>query len=505
MIRMGCLIANKSKTYLISFFNLNNKKISSFMNLKTIVENIFQMEDELDLFSKQIGNIHFWELVRFNVFRQITEVTGFYSQGHTKLEVDSEVRRNYILNAVRNIFHKNPFLTSKCDILFLGSPRRKLMEDQLWWDIHSDPVMESLGDAYKCLLIEPSLNNSHFSPTKTTHIKYLDLALFLGTVLIKAKLALFCLSKTEENELEEIEKQILDRFNTSINLKKIVTSGLVARKSILPIYTFLIKKISPKVVVVTVSYGNKIIIEACNKLDIPVVELQHGASIGRYHLGYFFPDEYAKTITFPDYFFAFGDFWKNRCKYPIEKHRIFNVGYPFFEKETGKYAQISKKDQVVFISGGHIGKKMSRFAVQLKARKDFHLDIVYKLHPGEYARWKKEYPWLVNSGVIIVDDDSVPLYKLLAQSRALVGVDSTVVYEGLGFGLRTFLLDLPGIEYMDELIESQVVSVVSTVNELVEKIRQPGQQQVGADNFFKPNALDNISNALEEIIRRNHT
>ena len=475
------------------------------MNIKTIVENIFQMEDELDLFRKKIGNVHFWELVRFNVFRQLTEVTGFYGQGHTKLEVDSEVRRNYILNAVKNIFHKNPFLTSKCDILFFGSPRRKLMEDRLWWDIYCDPVMENLGDSYKCFLLESPLLNSHLFPVKTTHIRYLDLALFLGAVLIKAKLARFCLSKAEENKLEEIEKQINDRFNARINIKKTVTSRLLVRKSILPIYTFLIKKISPKVVVVTVSYGNKIIIEACRKLDIPVVELQHGAGIGRYHLGYSFPNEFTKTRTFPDYFLAFGGFWKNRCKYPIEKHRIFDVGYPFFEMETRKYAQVSKKDQVVFISGGPIGEKMSRFAVQLKARRDFPLDIVYKLHPGEYGRWQKEYPWLVNSGVIIIDDDSVPLYKLLAQSRALIGVNSTVIYEGLGFGLRTFLLDLPGIEYMDELIESQVVSVVSTVNELVEKIRQPEQQQVGVDNFFKPNALDNISNALEEIIRRNHT
>ena len=475
------------------------------MNIKTIVENIFQMENELDLFSKKIGNVYFWELVRFNVFRQITEVTKIYGQGHTKLDVNSKVRRNYVLNAIKNLFRKNPFLTSKCDILFWGSPRRKLMEDQLWWDIHNDPVIESLEDAYECLLIEPSLHNSHFSPAKTAHIRYLDIVLFLGTILIKTKLVRFCLSKTEENKLGEIERQINDWFNTRIDLKKAVTSRLLERKSILPLYTFLIKKISPKVVVITVSYGNKIIIEACRKLDIPVVELQHGAGIGRYHLGYSFPDEFTKTITFPDYFLAFGDFWKDRSKYPIEKHRIFNVGYPFLEMETRKYAQVSKKDQVVFISGGHIGEKMSRFAVELKARRDFPLDIVYKLHPGEYARWNREYPWLVNSGVIIVDDDSVPLYKLLAQSRALIGVNSTVIYEGLAFGLRTFLLDLPGVEYMDELIASHSVNVVSTVNELVEKIRQPGQQQMSAENFFKPNALENISNALDEIIRQNYT
>ena len=129
------------------------------------------------------------------------------------------------------------------------------------------------------------------------------------------------------------------------------------------------------------------------------------------------------------------------------------------------------------------------------------MDVSYKFHPGEYGRWKKDYPWLVSANVRVVDNDSVPLYKLLAQSKMLIGVYSTVVYEGLGMGLRTILLNLPGIEYMEELVESKAVSVVKSVEEFMNIIRHPAPDTAtNAKIFFKPNALENIAAALDEIM-----
>jgi hypothetical protein len=473
------------------------------MNFKEVTKKFFSLEKELHLFKMQVGGVCFWEFVRYNIYIQILQKSGVHSQAHSKLEVDARIRRNYIFNAIKNIFCKNPFFAPESDILFLGSPRRKLMDDQLWWDIHSDPVVEKLGDSYSCALMESPFLNFHLSPVKTDNIMYLDLMIFLETVLTKTKIVQFRLSQKDDDNLRDLEKHIYDKFNTQIDLKEIVSSKLLSRKILLPLYSYLIKKINPKVVIVLIGYGNKICIEACKNLHIPVVELQHGAASGRYHLGYSFPDEKVKTRAFPDYLLVFGDFWKNRCRYPIDDNRVIPVGFPFFEMEARKFSQECKKEQIVFISQGTIGEKMSRFALELKARKDFSLDIIYKLHPGEYARWKKEYPWLVDSNITVLDDDAIPLYKLLAQSKVLVGVYSTVVYEALGFGLRTFLLDLPGIDYMEELIESQVVNVVSTVDELVEKIKKPGLHQESMENFFKPNALENISNALERITLKN--
>ncbi|MCF8095434.1 MAG: hypothetical protein K9J79_08770 [Desulfobacteraceae bacterium] len=469
------------------------------MELKKIVETIFQIEEDLDLFNKKIDGIYFWELVRFKVVSQIAQETGVYGQPHTKFDFNSESVSKYIFNAVKNIFCKNPFFSPNTEILFLGHPRRKLMDDGFWWDIYCDPVIESLTKTYNCLLLEKPFLNTHLSPPKTHNIRYLDLALFLSAVLRKSKLLRVSWNENDKKTLDETEQYICDELGSAIALKKIVYSSLLTNKSTLPIYSSLLKKIRPRVVIILVSYGKEIFIQACKNLNIPTVELQHG-TISRYHTAYSFPGSKSFKPSFPDYFFAFGEYWKKSVDFPIPQEKNYSVGYPFFEMETAKYNHEPKKNQIIFISQGTIGDKMSRFAVELKARQDFAMDIVYKLHPGEYARWKKEYPWLVDSGIKVIDDDSEPLYRLLAQSKALVGVSSTVVYEGLGMGLRTFLMDLPGIEYMDDLIDSQAATLVFSVDELIQKLHQHPEGDVKTDHFFKPNALENIKNALDEIV-----
>ena len=474
------------------------------MSIKTIIEIIFQIEEEMDLFNKQIGGVYFWELIRFNVIGDIAKITGLYGQAHTELEKDMQYFIKKIINASKNIFYKNPFLVPKSDLLFIGHPRRKLLEDGLWWDVYCDPIIEYLKNTQNCLLFENSYLDSHLTPARTKQIRHLDLPHTAGITASKAMLAADGLKNNEKSTIKELEEQLQKKFHISISLGKLITAKLNARKTMAPIYAFLLKKVSPKAVVLVVSYGHEVFIETCKNLKIPTIELQHG-TISRYHAAYSFPGYKAMKRCFPDYFLSFGDYWKKLVDFPLPDEKIYSVGYPFFEMETGKYCKCPKQDQITFISQGTIGDKLSKFAVELKARQDLQMDIVYKLHPGEYARWKQEYPWLVNAGVRVIDDESEQLYKLLAQTKVLIGVYSTVVYEGLGMGLRTFLVDLPGIEYMNELIASRAAVKVSSVDELLQQLSQPSQLNVKGDHFFKPNALKNISHALDEIVQRSGT
>jgi hypothetical protein len=228
------------------------------------------------------------------------------------------------------------------------------------------------------------------------------------------------------------------------------------------------------------------------------VELQHGV-INKYHLGYSFPGASRIKRTFPDYLFVFGEFWKHVAEYPIEKERIFSVGYPYLESELKKYPTVKKQNQVLFISQGTIGKEMSKFASELSERENFPFSIAYKLHPGEYSRWRKEYPWLLKAKLRVIDDDQIPLYGLFAESNIQIGVHSTAIFEGLNYGLRTFLLDLPGVEYMDYLIEKEVATMATSVDDLLEKIQKGKNSGIAMDFFFKPNSLDNIIEALDEL------
>ena len=89
--------------------------------------------------------------------------------------------------------------------------------------------------------------------------------------------------------------------------------------------------------------------------------------------------------------------------------------------------------------------------------------IKYKLHPSEYNIWK-EYPDLCRlaevANVEILDSD-VDLYSLFATSFYQIGVFSTAIYEGIGMGCKTVLLNLPGVEYMDDLVASSLAVLLT--------------------------------------------
>jgi hypothetical protein len=323
----------------------------------------------------------------------------------------------------------------------------------------------------------------------------------MAEMLLKSNKTNLLLTNKEIVFLDDFQRQIEARFNIQINLEKLVKWDLRLRKSTYPIYQRLLKSVSPRIVVLICSYGKETFVEACKFLEIPVVELQHGV-INKYHLGYSFPGASRIKRTFPDYLFVFGEFWKQVAEYPIEKERIFSVGYPYLESEIKKYPTVKKQNQILFISQGTIGREMSRFACELSERENFPYSIAYKLHPGEYSRWRSEYPWLVKPKVRVVDNDEFPLYRLFAESKIQIGVHSTAIFEGLKYGLRTFLLDLPGVEYMDYLIEKQVAAMVTSVDDLIGKLQKGRSKssRIAMDFFFKPNSLDNITKALDELL-----
>jgi hypothetical protein len=55
---------------------------------------------------------------------------------------------------------------------------------------------------------------------------------------------------------------------------------------------------------------------------------------------------------------------------------------------------------------------------------------------------------------------------LFATAQAQIGVYSTALFEGLAFGLRTFIADLPGASDMAPLVEAGLAELVSNAQQL---------------------------------------
>jgi hypothetical protein len=94
------------------------------------------------------------------------------------------------------------------------------------------------------------------------------------------------------------------------------------------------------------------------------------------------------------------------------------------------------------------------------------------------------------------------LYHLFAQSRYQVGVFSTSIYEGLGFDLITFIVNLPGSEYMVDLIDSKFAAIVNSADDILMRLDKHGDElEEFGDKLWQKNAIINMKSAIECILR----
>lgn len=101
------------------------------IHIKDIAEAIFIAEEELDLFNRTIRDVYFWNLIRFPVYRRLSSQTGLYGQAHTTHNVSSRAAKvKHVLQGAKNLFHKNPYLNRKCDLLFFGPTLFKISPAQ---------------------------------------------------------------------------------------------------------------------------------------------------------------------------------------------------------------------------------------------------------------------------------------------------------------------------------------------------------------------------------------
>lgn len=462
---------------------------------RSIHESFLELERDLGLFEWTVEGVPVWERLRFGIHRDVLEESAVFSQAHPKLRKDATGMVDGVTLWLKNFAVDNPFLASSHDVLIWGHKRRKRMDDGTWWDVIFDPILESVDLDY--LLVEDDYKLDHRRPTRTEKVRYLDLITFSSTVYRKLWADR---SAYRSDTASRLEAELDARFDIDVDVVSRVYEELTDRHIYLPLYRALLRRIDPSVVLLVVSYGKESFVEACRRESVPVVELQHG-TISNYHLGYSFPGG-AEKRDFPDYFFTFGSFWGEETKLPIPRGNVFDVGYPFLEREYDRHAGgATSEDEVVFISQGTIGGPLSKLAVALHRSDGDEYDVVYKLHPGEFGRWREAYPWLVDSGVTVVEDER-PLYELLAGSTYQVGVYSTAIFEGFRFDQRTVLVDLPGIQYMDELVERTGLPVVSTVEELRAALASEPTTSVDAAQFFAPDPTDRFDEALAEVRRR---
>lgn len=496
--------------------------------IKDICDILFSLEKKYDLNHVKIQGVYVWQLIRIYVYYEISrkiEVFGSPQQGKVTF-IDKILS---FLPFIKNSLFSNPLSGDYSKEILIFDHPRKVKHVGTYKDIYTHFLIddlkniESVENEYE--VIESPYLNKH-EGKKEDYIKYND-RILLGSYFCK-KFTNLKLKTCEKEKIYNIQRELNSKFNIEIDLFNIISNHILDFKYQYKKYDKLFKKRKTKYVLVVVSYENQAMISAAHNNGIKVIELQHG-TISKYHLGYNYPNPKDKYLEyFPDQILSFGKYWKEVANYPINEKNIMAMGFPYLEKNIESYINNSKnKKRILFISQGVIGKQLSKFSYDLakklddktnkktKQRMDENIDkkidkelkdnkynIIYKLHPGEYSNWRNNYKYLVKAEKLenftVIDNNETSLYELFSKSEYQIGVFSTAIYEGLLFNCKIFIIDLPGIEYMDNLIEKNYVKKVDNTDELIESIVNFKTNKYGGDFFFKKYDKSILKKVLKE-------
>lgn len=460
--------------------------IKAELKISNIQQSFFNLEIELDLFNKQIQGVYFWKLVRFNLFNQVAAKYGLYEQAH---QDNSKTVLQKILSVPSKIYttyrHGFTTRTKPVDILVFEHPR-KVQVDGQYSCVYTPSLVDQLKQqnaSYE--IVDKEYLGAHYQQPDLvrSYAEHFTLSFF-----IKRYLHNYSLTEIDIALIDSIGSRLEQLFKVKLDLKKLVNLSIRNFMINKGLYLSALKKRNVKQVYLVVYYGYEPLIAACNELGIKVIELQHG-TMSKFHMAYSFPSE-VKIPYFPDKVHFFGKYWFDSTPLPITEKQAEFVGYPYLEKQLKSYSHLEKKDNtIVFLSQGSIGRRLADYALSF-AKQNPEQIFFYKLHPGEFGRWRKNYDSLLEAEKLPnfkVIEKEKNLYELLAISELAIGVYSTAVYEALASNCMLVLVDLPGVEYCEYLYDNQLAKLVGFDNFDLDKLefKKLHQKEHFKGYFFK--------------------
>ena len=470
------------------------------------IEAFLRIEEKYGLNRLKYDGVSYWTYNRFYLWNyDICSQKLNLEEAHNKVKVSVKLLFNLAFYYLYS--GKKPFQN---DILVLNHNRRSF-NGKTYDCIYTDCIVDN---TYSAFFVEAPYQYTHFRPSTSKNVHYTD-RLVINS-LIYEKLYKIIHKKKYNQMLSDIQNNIKDALE---ELKKEYgwegSAASISRKCAEKVlrcnyerkyYQKIIKKVNPKLIMEVVNYGRAcmLINEIAKEMNIPSVELQHG-TMYKEHSGYQYPKgESIKQL--PDKLFVFSDFWKNCISFPIGDENIITTGFPNYERKRERYNDIVREDKrktIIFISQGTIGKQLSLLAAELSVKLDSNeYRVIYKLHPAEYETWREDMPCLVDTSVEVIDNRGVDLYELFARSDIQIGAYSTAMFEGMGFGLRTFIYNVGHYDIMLPLIEQGYAELVTSAEECVKLINEDKSGNIDGSMFWKRNALENIRTEINAIINK---
>jgi len=250
--------------------------------------------------------------------------------------------------------------------------------------------------------------------------------------------------------------------------------------------------------------GERALLQACRRLDIPFIELQHGIFTADH------PDALpaatgirdAAALLLPDALALYGDYWFRRLQGTAlgKLGRLVPVGASVIENfrrlREGKFRAASPPRLLVTTQGvdrDSLIEFLARFLGACPA--PFLLTV--KLHPA-YDVAVAPYSRMlgVDSRVRIIQGcDDPNTYDLLAGADLHLSIASACHYDALGIGTPTAVIGLAGYALVQDLVDAGDALLVREPRELAELVARQGWRPVApevSDKYYRRGFVQNL-------------
>lgn len=442
------------------------------LNIKEV---IFNFEKQFDPFQYQVDGYSVWPVFRFTVAEWLKISEGNFNKRArvASNKVQRWMNRLAAVPGTLRRLYRAVSLKDQVDILCLTS---------------TDRLRDYVGDSYKNCYFDffyPPIENmlSFYEITKYRERlkpdqlyiddKLLPLAVFFARPDFKK-------SKTVVNELLSALNTFLSGTNCEISKQKwdAIWSRHIAQRLY---FKWLLGQLNPSLLLVECAYGKEGAIMAAKSLNIPVWELQHGI-IYDGHMAYTYAQEVIDNqyvLPFPDKVLTFGEYFSSllpKLNY-CQREDAVAIGLPrieFYRRTlfSNKVTQKQSPLKVLISSQWIIVNQLSVFLKQVLPLPLEDILLTVKPHPLETCEHIERYSNLGNK--VKIADPSASFYELLSDTHIHCSVFSTTLFESVGLGVPTVILNLEESGNAFCLHEKNAAVIINTpgeFQELIEKVK----------------------------------
>lgn len=476
------------------------------MNFDGFMNKFLAFEEKYEMFKVKINNIYIWHYLRFHVYNDLLENEGYVSFTQknviNKRNVKSENKLEYI---GRKYTLCNQFLAQKRDVLIISHPRKYKDDGKYYKCLYTHLLNESLLQSH--YVLDGRTPDGNYEIQRSHNVLYCDMEAFKKVKHIRFQEQYASKTEIETRIMNPVENYFTISIEGDTKRKwfNYINGFINARKYYIQYYSYMLKKIRPKIILVVVAYGfdRMILCEVAHKMHIPVVELQHG-TIGPNVIAYNFYNR-RQLNSFPDYIFTFGQYEKQQTRFPIPESHIIPTGYPELENNYNKYKKKKgNKKVILFIS--QTLPKIARFANEVAQSLDADkYEVIFQLHPFEYSCWETTIGrYLSHPNIKVVGSFNHTIYESLAQADWVVGNYSTVLTEAQMFDVKVAILKFDMYQIASFLYQNGYAILVDSPEQLIKEIKKDTFQPNREVSLFEKNSLKNMQRNIDSIITKYH-